>query len=122
MVLLLLSWALVIGGSLALGYGVLLAQQVHQAATAPDWLSFSGVAALLGVAIQWGDRRRQLRDVDRELQALRNATGVIVPRAEVEARMNRLEDKIDTRFDRVESQMDALFQQLNVDRRQEPRA
>lgn len=62
-----------------------------------NWLSFSGVVALIGVAVQWGATRERLKDI------------------------TSLEDRIDGRFNRVERQIDALFGTLQADRRAQDR-
>jgi hypothetical protein len=62
-----------------------------------NWLSFSGVVALVGVAVQWGATRERLKDI------------------------TSLEDRIDGRFNRMERQIDALFRTLQAERRGQDR-
>lgn len=73
----------------------LLAQGVVRQEAIPvlNWLSFSGVAALVGVAVQWGATRERLKDV----HTLRSDFG--------------------DRFDRIERQIDRLYEILGAERR-----
>lgn len=54
-----------------------------------NWFSFAGVAALCGVAVQWGATRERMKDITSlkdELEAFKH---------EVTERLNRFERKID---------------------------
>lgn len=114
-----LSWILVLVGALCLSWGILLAQASAGSVNgiSPDWLGLSTLAAFGALAVEWGQRRRQTKDLEDRMRKVERVSGEIVPRGEVEQKMNRLEDKIDNRFDRIESQIDALFDRLHVERR-----
>ena len=58
-----------------------------------NWMSFSGVAALVGVAVQWGATRERMKDI------------------------TTLRQDFDGRFDRIERQIDSLFELLGAERR-----
>lgn len=119
-----LAWGLVLGGGLALSYGVLLAQQtatLSQPTGVPGWLSLSGVLAVCGLLVQWGAWRKQIGDTGKAIDKLGDAVAKAMPRVDVESAMHRLEDKVDERFDKLESRLDSLFGLLKVDRRKEDR-
>lgn len=113
-----LSWLLVIIGALCLSWGILLAQSAGTAGgISPDWLGLSTLAAFGALAVEWGQRRRQTKDLEDRMRKVERVSGESIARGEVEAKVNRLEDKIDSRFDRIENQIDALFDRLHVERR-----
>lgn len=66
-----------------------------------NWVSFSGVVALCGLAVQWGQTRERMKGHG--------------------DRLDKFEQRVDDRFDRVERQIDALFEGLSIERRAQDR-
>ncbi len=114
----LLSWLLVIAGALALSYGVLLAQTGGSTGDGlPSWFSLAGVLAALGLAVEWGARKRQAQDLEERMEKVERTSGETIPRREVDEKLHRIEDRLDARFDRIEDSLGELFNQFHVERR-----
>lgn len=129
-----LVWGCLIVATLALGYGILFAAPAATATAAdgtkviflPDWVGLTGIAALLGVAIQWGQWKRTVHEQDREILKLREGMEEAMPRADFEQRLNRFEDRIEQRLNlnekKLQETVEEFFRRFGLERRRDPRA
>lgn len=107
--------ALVVGGTL-LGVS-LLALDLHgqrlDAGVAPElsWLGWTGLLALLGVAVVWGQLREQSRFHEGQIKRLFHAVETVVPRGEVDARFAATQANMDKRLDRMDALLDRMDSQ-----------
>jgi cellobiose-specific phosphotransferase system component IIC len=92
----------VTGGLLALSVflvwsSVALGQVQTGADVVPfSWFGLTGILALFAAGVNWGASKAAISKVEKELEMLRDIAHNVVPRHEIDARLARMETKIDT--------------------------
>ncbi len=110
--------------ALAVGVSVAIAQTTSATGPLVPLLTWSGVAACVGLVAEWGVRgwrqQRSEQDIarhDAEIENLARTIERSVPREEMERKLDRLEDRMMQTLEKIDRRLEGLFGSLGAERR-----